>query len=282
VPFVISVGIAWFDERPPPMEEVTLRTGGLPLMQADTPWPTCPLCARAMLFRAQLPLAVSGLVGFDDGRVVLVFECHDRLEGERCSEGAVVFAEGHLEPREPPTSDAYRVTVTHLGDDPDRVHRLVDRIGLPWAQEGDRPPTAPFDLLWSAPPSIAEQTAREVEGAGGTVEVWPSPPTVTAPVGGKLVPFDDDVPWAHRTTLPPLRALATTAAHGRLLGLLGGFSPGARDSTAPCGCGRRRRTVVRLVAVDPESPSGVVLGPTTVQACLRCGTGTTLRSLPPS
>jgi hypothetical protein len=273
-PFVSPVGIAWFDELPPPMEEVALRIGGLPLMRRDTPWPECPLCAQPMLFRAQLPLAVSGLTRFDDERVVLVFECHSRSEGQSCSEGAVVVTGGPLEPIQPPTSRSYRVTVTDLGPRPDQVRDLMGRI----TQPPPGPEPVPCELLEDAPPSITEEAARVIEDAGGAVEVWPSPPTVIAPLGGRLVPFDDDVPGTFRTTLPPLQKLAVDSHQGRLLGLLGGTSPGGRDGAQLCGCGGPTRTVVRLVCVEGVLPANVSLGPATVQVCLRCDVGKLLRS----
>lgn len=214
--YILIVGIAWFDERPPPMSEVTLRTGGLPLMGPATPWPTCGSCGLPMVFRAQLPLAVSGLVGFDDDRCVLVFECHQGSHGTPCTEGAVLVAGGDVVPREPPSS--------HLP------------IG--------RPP-------------------------------------VLAPRGGKLVPFDEGVPGTVATTLPPLETLARAPVHGRLLGVLGGPTPGSVDPSCLCDCGRPMRTVVRLLAMDPPPAPHVHLGPTLVHACLRCNVGRTHRMVVP-
>lgn len=190
------------------MEEATLRMGGLPLMGASPPWPGCPLCDRPMLFRVQLPLAVSGLVGFDDDRVVLLFECHAWRHGEECTQSEVLVARGGLSPRDPPR----RAT-------------------------SDGPPVMP---------------AR----------------------GGVLVPFDDDLPGVPRTTLPPLESLAGGSDAGRLLGLLGGTTPGSRDPSTLCACGSPTRTVIRLLATDdPEQSAGVFLGPTMVQLCLQCDAG---------
>lgn len=197
------VGLAWFDERPPPMEQVTLRVGGLPLMDRGTEWPSCVSCASPMLFRAQLPLAVSGLVGLDDDRVVLVFECHDDWRGEPCSEGVALIARGQVAPRSPP--DGF---LTH--------------------------------------------------------------PVVIDPRGGIIVPFEDDTPGTHRTTLPGLDSLTGPLEGHRLLGLLGGAAPGSRDGSVVCDCGRCARTVVRLLGSDVPTDAGVWLGPTSVQACLRC------------
>ena len=57
------MGIAWFDVEGNPEPAVNgLRTGGQPALPADTPWPRCPISDLPMLFRAQLPLAATGLV----------------------------------------------------------------------------------------------------------------------------------------------------------------------------------------------------------------------------
>ncbi|MFW5925851.1 MAG: hypothetical protein ACOCV4_06770 [Myxococcota bacterium] len=194
------------------MEQVTLRVGGLPLMDRGTEWPSCGWCASPMLFRAQLPLAVSGLVGLDDERVVLVFECHDDWRGEPCSEGIALIARGPVAPRSPP--EGY---LTH--------------------------------------------------------------PVVIDPRGGVIVPFEDDTPGTHRTTLPALDSLAGSMDGGRLLGLLGGPAPGSRDPSVLCDCGRCTRTVVRLLGSDLPREGGVWLGPTSVQACLHCNKGDVLRML---
>jgi hypothetical protein len=89
------------------MEDITLRTGGLPLMDEATPWPICERCARHMLFRAQLPLAVSGLAAHDDDRVLLVFECHGQVDGLFCDGGAVHLVRGTLAPRHPPAGRSW-------------------------------------------------------------------------------------------------------------------------------------------------------------------------------
>lgn len=204
------VGIAWFDEQPPPMDEVTLRSGGLPLMGPATSWPSCTTCGVPMLFRAQLPLAISGLARHDDDRVVLVFECHAWANGQPCAQGKVVVARGEVAPRLPPS----------------------------------------------------------LNGTSGTHEF-----AVLAPRGGKLVPFDDAIPGTHRTTLPPLESLEGTPRHGRLLGLLGGTTPGSIDGATLCGCGRPTRTVMRLLALDEPVRPRVCLGPALVQLCLRCDVG---------
>lgn len=203
------MGIAWFDEQPPPMDEVTLRAGGLPLMGPTTSWPACRTCDAPMIFRAQLPLAISGLVRHDDDRVVLVFECHQWTGREPCAQGAVVVSRGQVTPRRPPL-----------------------------------------------------QGASAADGF-----------SVLAPRGGRLVPFDDGVPGTHRTTLPPLESLAGTPRHGRLLGLLGGTTPGSIDGSTLCGCGRPTRTVVRLLGSDEPVRPQVCLGPALVQLCLQCNVG---------
>ena len=56
------MGIAWCDGAAVKMEAVELRSGGLPLVPDDEPWPACPRCAAPMLFRAQIPLAMTTVV----------------------------------------------------------------------------------------------------------------------------------------------------------------------------------------------------------------------------
>lgn len=277
------MGIAWFDEAPPPMEEPALRTGGAPLLPEGEAWPTCPRCEMPMLFRAQLPLALTGLVGFDDDRLVSVFECHARLDAEPCEEGAVIVrSAAQLKPRMAPDTQGFTIVLHELGSRPGPVLRTVASIAD--AEQTIDDADLPAVILWGAPPSIANETVRAIADQGGRAELLPHPPTQLARcVGGKLVPYDDDVPGTHRTTLPPLRELVGSQETGMMRGLFGGNFPGDTQGIAPCTCGRNRKTVVRLFAHRDRDPSGAHLGPASVQVCLRCGSGNLLRSggLPP-
>jgi hypothetical protein len=96
------------------MEQARLRTGGLPLMDPEVEWPSCPHCQGPMLFRAQLPLHVTCLVPWDDTRLVLVFECHDVQAGTGCDEGRVVVTSGSGLPRAPPATFSLGGQPPHL------------------------------------------------------------------------------------------------------------------------------------------------------------------------
>lgn len=260
-----------------------MRTGGLPLLPEDEPWPTCPRCGVPMLFRAQLPLAVTGLVGFDDERIALVFECHAKPEPTPCDEGLVMVRPvASLRPRNAPAPQSFTIVLHALGSRPTLVQRTVESIadGEGLGALDDLPTVVSF----GAPPSIAHQTVQTISEQGGRAELLAHPPTVLSScAGGKLVPYDDDVPGTHRTTLPPLRELVGSKETGTMRGLFGGNFPGDTQGVEPCACGTRRKTIVRLFAHRDRDGSGALLGPASAQVCLRCGSGQLIRSrgLPP-
>jgi hypothetical protein len=257
------------------MGDRTLRTGGLPLLGERDDWPSCPRCDLPMLFRAQLPLAATSLVAFDDDRMLLVFECHARSGGSMCDEGAVLIAGGDLVPRQAPGTAAYDVIVRDLGPDPERVGRIVTMVC------GHRGALiVPKTVLHASPPSIAQETARSIADAGGTADLLASPATTLAVArGGRLVPFDDGQPGTRRTTLPPLQELVQATKKAPMRGLLGGATPGYRDHSFPCSCGRPTRTAVRFLAQSTREVDGVALGPAVAQVCIKCGEGRLQRLL---
>lgn len=270
------MGIAWFDDVPPPMEEPALRTGGLPLMAEGDSWPDCPRCELPMLFRAQLPLAVTSLVAPDDPRLLLLFECH-AVDEEGCtcdgSEVRIVDASRKLAPLEPPAACAFDVMLLDVGERAAEVMRIASALS---DRELDLSATKlPLALLRAAPASIAQETVRTVCDAGGSAQTLPCPPT-TLPMmhGGKLVPFDDAMTGVRKTTLPPLGELMTQANRGKMRGLLGGSTPGYRDHSIQCSCGSPSRTAVRMLATQgPYS-----LEPSVVQVCLRCNSASAFRT----
>ena len=278
-PFLRFMGIAWFDESCPPPEGPCLRTGGLPLMAKGTPWPTCPRCELPMLFRAQVPLACTYLVSFDDPRLLLVFECHAPPgPGELpCTMGTILWSEGDdLEARPPPATDVFDVTLQSTGCNPESVTRLVYQLADTLHPS---PFSLPFRFLCTAPSSIAKQAARAITDIGGTVDIKPSPPTLLtgAARGGRLVPFDDGIEGNHRTTLPPLEILNESLSAPSMRGLLGG-NPGERDAHSTCHCGRGTRIALRLLAMPIENPTGIALGPSVVHVCTPCRRAQLVRS----
>lgn len=99
------MGLAWFDGESVPLEAVELRSGGLPLLPAGTAWPACARCATPMLFRAQVPLALTTIVGPLDERTLLLFECHAEHDGAPCGGMLALVTSGEGTPREPPRCD---------------------------------------------------------------------------------------------------------------------------------------------------------------------------------
>lgn len=244
-------------------------------MPAQEDWPMCRRCDVPMLFRAQLPLSCTSLVSFDDDRLVLVFECHARTDDGICDEGTVRISGGDLVPREAPHCTTYDVILNSLGDHPDKVRRVLIALGdasrLPNLSRVPLPTTVVFGSL----PSIAREVALSIEQAGGQSGLRPSPATTLSEMrGGRLVPFDDGTPGVRRTTLPPLRDLVTATKKAAMRGLLGGATPGYRDHSFACGCGRPTRTAVRFLADKAPDPAGVVLGPAVAQVCIKCSNGT--------
>lgn len=96
------MGIAWCDGAAGQMEAVELRSGGLPLVPDGEPWPACPRCAAPMLFRAQIPLAMTTVVGPGDERVLSLFECHAGRGSKACDGALALVATGACSPRPPP------------------------------------------------------------------------------------------------------------------------------------------------------------------------------------
>jgi hypothetical protein len=258
------MGIAWLDGEPAATEAVELRSGGLPLLPDDTPWPHCSRCDAPLLFRAQIPLATSSLVGPLDERTLLLFECHAQPEGAPCTGAEALVAQGACTPRQPPVPAAWDVVLDDPGPEPERLAETLARL------DSQPPPrlTPRTTIAHAIPAALAEQTLRILTGTGARVTLRESPPTtLPATHGALLVPFDDGAPGTARTSLPPLGGL-TRADGPRLRGFLGGATAGYRDHAFPCACGRPTRTVARLLAVSED---GLALGPAVAQFCPACG-----------
>lgn len=99
------MGLAWVDDLPPDSTEPALRSGGLPLLPVAARWPACPVCGLALLFRAQVPLALTSLVPFDDPRLLLVFECYAVHDDGACAGAAALLVAEPLIPRLAPASE---------------------------------------------------------------------------------------------------------------------------------------------------------------------------------
>jgi len=271
------MGIAWFDDDPPPMEVAALRTGGLPLLTDDEPWPSCPQCEVPMLFRAQVPLALTSLVACDDERLILLFECHHTTERGPCDVGSVVVTRGAVAPKPAPSATTFDVAITALGPRPFGVLEIASQIGDVELRAGSAVPM-PLVVLRAAPSFLAEEAVRAIFGSGGDAVLRASPPMLLRDHhGGLLVPFDDGRRGLGATTLPPLGQLTEAVGQRTIRGLLGGATPGYRDHAFACTCGRPTRTIVRLLA--QQAPlSDVRLGPAVAQLCLQCSKGALYRS----
>lgn len=258
------MGIAWFDGDPVEMEALELRSGGLPLLTESTPWPACPRCDAPLLFRAQIPLAMTSLLSPLDERTMMLFECHAETEGTLCDGAAAVLSTGECAPRQPPAAQAFDVFLDEAGPNPEDVAGILGRL----AGEDARWPAAGQIVARGIPAAMAEQTVRILEEAGARIVLRESPPTTLASVNGALLmPFDDGVDGASRTTLPALGGLVGSSKR-RMRGLIGGATAGYRDHSFTCTCGKPTRTIARLLAV---SDAGVELAPAVAQLCLACG-----------
>lgn len=264
------------------MADRALRTGGLPLLPSGAAWPTCGRCGMPMLFRAQVPLAVTSLVGVDDPRLLAVFECYAEGEHGPCDGGAVLVVDQEdVEIAEAPAPEAHDVVLLDLGRSPSRVWEVIENLVSDSRESVDDLAPPPVTLVPASPLSIAEQVVSVVEEVGGVAVLRPTPVTrLRAVWGGRLVPFEDGFPGTRRTTLPPLSNIMKAQGRPRVMrGLFGGMTPGYRDHPTPCTCGRPTRTAVRLLGQRKPDETGVRLGPATVQVCLPCSRATLHRVL---
>lgn len=275
------MGIAWFDDSAPCMDAPVLRTGGLPLLPDTTSWPYCSRCAEPLLFRAQVPLSITSLFAADEPRLLLAFECHAQADEDSCTEGAVLLVDSaQAKPRMPPEGNLYDLVLHSVGPNPARLQALISAMF-----DGETPPESnagPLVLLQASVLAFASEAKRSVEELGGSAELVSFPPKVLPFVqGGRLVPFDDGQTGVRKTTLPPLANLVTNGTRRqRMRGLFGGSTPGYRDYSIPCHCGRHTRTVVRLFAQPKEAHFAHALSPAVVQMCLHCNEATLHRGYP--
>lgn len=253
------------------MDAPALRTGGLPLLTPDRAWPECPACGLPMLFRGQAPLSLTGLVSYDDPRVVLIFECHARPNGHACLEGEAIMVQGDLCLTQPPAVASFDVVLHGFGDKPAGAMRLAAALSAAGLEDPAEPSfKTPVVVMEACPSYIAEEAARALRHVGARVSLKPTAPTTLANChGGRLMPFDEGRLGLARTTLPALDGLVDAARGGTMRGLLAGDSPGYRDHSFHCSCGRPTRTALRLLA-HREPGDGPRLGPATVQVCPRC------------
>lgn len=263
------MGIAWMDDDPGAEAEPDLRFGGNPLLQESVAWPSCPSHGTPMLFRCQVPLALTALVQFDDPRIVSIFECQnpEPRGPSRCGGGCALLVDGNdLALRRPPQTVSFDVVLESFGTNPESVHQTLRAL------EVDLPKQLPAVLLEAVPPSIGEATAATLSAAGALASVHASPPTVLTPArGGRLVPFEDELVGMRRTTLPPLEDLVTDGEFAAMRGVLGSGSRGYRDHAYRCSCGKPTRTAMRLLE-SPSNDPRIHLGPAHVQVCTACGT----------
>ena len=224
-----------------------------------------------MLFRGQVPLSLTGLVAFDDPRVLLVFECHARPGGMACLEWQALIMEGELGLVEPPAVNTFDVWLERTGAHPEQALRLAAALAATELPAGSaRGLELPFAVMEACPGYIADEAVRALRYVGAQVSLRPTAPTTLANCyGGRLMPFDDGQPGLARTTLPALDGLLEAARGGTMRGLIAGDEPGYRDHSFQCSCGRPTRTALRLLA-HREAGDGPKLGPAIVQVCLRC------------
>lgn len=277
------MGIAWFDDSEITPDEASLRLGGLPLLGAHQPWPTCVECDVPMLFRGQIPLALTSLVGPSDGRVLSIFECHARVDGGSCLEGTVVVTRGSCAPRSAPKIDRFDVVLDELGPDEDSVQRVIEAFLDEQESANDNhitPPRTrsqpPIVMVSNVSDEIGVTALSIAEQLGARGHLAPiAPTTLEHACNGRLVPYDDGTS-ARQTTLAPLVELSEQLGRQSIRGLIGGVTPGYRDYAHQCACGRATKTAVRLMGDLHMKP--VALGPAVAQFCLGCGSASLLRT----
>ncbi len=271
------MGIAWFDDRSINETQPALRVGGLPLVGKEQPWPHCLRCETPLLFRAQVPLSVTSLASASDDSLLQVFECYHRVDGELCNEGVVLWTQASVsQPLRVPRAERWDVIIEHVGGAPQKVlefaAQLADEVSIEGDQERD-PETLNNTVLAS---DLAQDSAAQIKTAletmGARVRLVPSAPThLPFCYAAKLVPFDDGQPGMRKTTLPPLGDLMQQSKRTVMRGLLGGSTPGYRDHSLACDCGKPTRTAVRLLAnVSANVAGGVRLDPGVIQVCMSC------------
>ncbi len=289
------MGIAWFDDGELVAENASLRLGGLPWIGEAQQWPTCVECGVPMLFRGQIPLALTSLVGPSDGRLLSIFECHARLRwfspttgldhGGSCLEGSVVVTRGSHILRQPPAPDRFDLVLDALGPDEGSVQRVIEAFVEQHESANDnhveesRPRTRsqpPLVMMSNVTDEIGHSALSMVEQLGARGRLAPVAPTTLAEArSGRLVPYDDGTS-SRLTTLAPLLELSEQFGRKAIRGLIGGATPGYRDYAHTCACGRATKTAVRLLGDTQMQP--VPLGPAVAQFCMGCGNATLLRT----
>lgn len=78
-----------------------------------------------MLFRAQIPLALTSLVPAVDKRLLAIFECHAGYLGMPCNSGTIVIAGENSVPRQSASCGRYGVILQDSGPTPDQVAQVV-------------------------------------------------------------------------------------------------------------------------------------------------------------
>ena len=263
------MGIAWVDDGATDEQELDLRWGGRPLLPQSQPWPTCPDAGTPMLFRGQIPLALTSLASPLDDRMLAVFECHHHV-AERstspCHHGAVLILPGSgLALRDPPRVASYDVVLSDPGDQPQALQQTLSALDL------TLPTAFPAWLLDAVPPSLADATVAALSSCGAKAEVRASPPMVLPEcVGGRMVPFEAAERNARTTTLPPLEQLLKPSEHACMRGVLGGTVQDGRHSGVDCRCGQQARIAAQLFAC-PTSDPRIELGSAYVVHCSHCG-----------
>lgn len=279
------MGIAWFDDGNLAVDDGSLRLGGLPWLGEAQAWPRCEECGIPMLFRGQIPLALTSLVGPSDGRLLSIFECHARVDGGSCLEGSVVVTRGSHVLRHPPAPDRFDVVLDALGPDEASVQRVMEAFWEQQESANDNHEVDPAPRMRSEPPVVmmsnvtneightALSMVQQLGARGRLAAVAPT--TLTQARSGRLVPYDDGTS-ARMTTLAPLLELSEQLGRKAIRGLIGGATPGYRDYAHTCSCGRATKTAVRLLADTHMQP--VPLGPAVAQFCMGCGNATLLRT----
>jgi hypothetical protein len=111
-----------------------------------------------MLFRAQIPMALTSLVPAADKRLLLIFECHAGYLGTPCNSGTVVITGDETAPRTSAICTSFGVVLRDLGPVPEQVTQVVRSL----SDDDESEPPEDQDFPDPSPP-VSVSTRRKLK-----------------------------------------------------------------------------------------------------------------------